>query len=92
MAKYSEDIHITHPNFNNIQLKCGYEKHRRFIRYELNEIVTEYEVIDLARREYSVGRLPCDHIYLDCTHDELPRSCEWEYNINHDNFNLTKIL
>eukprot|EP01083_Nonionella_stella_P250692 865812_1 len=85
---FSEDINIKSvAALNRLNIVCGNENDKRFIRYNTNDIMTEHEVIELARREYKyLNRLPCEDIHVDCTVDEyFPKSCDWKYQLNQLN-------
>lgn len=92
MYKYSNDIKIIHPNISNINLVCDNPKNKRYIRYNIEAIPDEFDLMKQARLEYDSLYLPCEGIAVHCTeNDYFPKSCEYNYEWNSD-FDLSSLL
>ena len=77
------NIVIIHNNINNINISCG-NKDNRGRRYKADNIITDEEVMDLARREYGTNRLPCEGIKIQCSSMQyFEKSCIYKYQVNH---------
>ena len=64
MFEYSKNVEISSPNLNSLEMKCGSEEDRIFIKYDVFDIKTDDEILDIAREEYGGFRLPCEGIIL----------------------------
>ena len=94
LYRYSSDIIIKYYYHENVHVLCGSINDRRFIRYDANDMPNSFEILELAREEYSSSnRLPCEDVNIICENtDILPhRECSYEYGLSHD-FNLIDIL
>ena len=91
MYKYSRNVRVSNTNIDNIDIKCGNDKDHRFIRYNVDQIISNDELLDVARDEYDSNHLPCDGIAIDCSANKLySKSCQYEYYV--DTLNISKIL
>ena len=55
--------------------------------------MTDEQFLEYAISEYDTGYLPCDGITINCTKIlNIEQECEYEYDINHEQLNLTKYL
>eukprot|EP01083_Nonionella_stella_P275409 935266_1 len=88
--RYSEDIQISHHYYNNIQILCGVSDDARYIRYDTNYLLNEYELLQLARKEYpTTRRLPCEDIQILCSNNtDFDRNCEYKYKLNVSLFDI----
>eukprot|EP01083_Nonionella_stella_P310344 1102283_1 len=88
--RYSEDIQISHHYYNNIQIQCGVADEERYIRYDTNYLLNEYELLQLARKEYpTTRRLPCEDIQILCSNNtDFDRNCEYKYKLNVSLFDI----
>ena len=87
MYRYSQYILMYHYYLENINVTCGYDGERRYIRYPTNSLLDPLELLELARREYpSTTKLPCEDIKIDCTgnNTDFSRECTYEYNLDDD--------
>ena len=83
MYKYSENFVIYHRNISKININCGSGKDRRYMRYDVERIMTEDELRHFATMEYDANHLPCDGVTIDCTHDnDIAKQCNYEYMVN----------
>ena len=83
MYNHSENVLIQHPMMENINLTCGNPNDHRFIRYNIDEIMTIDQWRDRGRNKYDSNHFPCDGITIDCTIDPyFKKSCQYEYVVN----------
>lgn len=90
--RYSDNIEIVHAVWENIDVQCGSDNDRRFIRYNNKELLEESEILQLARDEYSrTKRLPCEDIHIICTanNSDFYQDCTYKYDLN---FSLSNLL
>eukprot|EP01083_Nonionella_stella_P246628 856002_1 len=91
LHKFSANVQIIHPKQDMVTITCGNPEDQRFIRYEMDQILSEEDVMTLARAEYDSLRMPCEGVSIDCTTDEkYPKSCDIEYAVNP--LNLSRLL
>ena len=93
MYEYSKNVSITHTNIDKINVKCGHGDDKMFIRYDIADLKTDDELLDFGRSQYQSSHLPCDGITINCTKDPyFQQGCDYQYDINHTQLNLTKFL
>lgn len=90
--KWSENVFIKHNNFKKVDIKCGNNQDKRFIRYDVFDIKTDEELLDLARNEYKFSnRLPCEDIVIQCSSEKyFTKVCKWKYDVQL--LNISKII
>ena len=85
MYQHSEDVHISHPNPDRVDIECSVPSITRFIMFEPesdenSNALSSTELRQLVRQEYTANALPCDGIHTVCTDSTLDaRECEMEY-------------
>ena len=92
--RYSSNIIINHYYDQNINVKCGSNDDRRYIRYDVNDIPNSFELLKLAQNEYpSSNRLPCEDINIICENTDITpqRGCEYQYQMSKE-FSLIDIV
>ena len=92
MYEYSEYVHIDHNYYENIDINCGYDKDKRYIKLLTGRVMTETELLSLSQEEYASNDLPCEGISIDCTgnNTDLPQHCQYTYQL-HDRIGLHSI-
>eukprot|EP01084_Bolivina_argentea_P270183 459365_1 len=91
--RYSEDIFIDHQHLKNIKITCGWSHDRRYIRYDTHELLDPSEILQLARNEYNINKLPCEDIYVECSgnNTDFQQQCKFKYQLSAT-VNLISIL
>eukprot|EP01083_Nonionella_stella_P228042 808502_1 len=82
--RYSDDIRILHHFWRNIKVNCAFNGDRRYIRYDTDNLLRNYEILELARDEYRQRKLPCEDIKIYCSNNEhFERECEYKYALHN---------
>jgi len=87
VTRFSEEMSIRHVYWEDVGVHCGSNTDRRYIRYETDGLMTDGELLEIAREEYSGEgyRMPCEEISILCSEDGgFEKQCVFDYTPNAD--------
>eukprot|EP01084_Bolivina_argentea_P258233 435274_1 len=66
MYEYSDNIHISYLNYQDIEFICTPPHYSYFMRYDIDTQILDSEMTKNARSTYSGGNFPCEGIKIGC--------------------------
>eukprot|EP01084_Bolivina_argentea_P286466 491406_1 len=97
MYEFSDDVFIDYQWFSDKDINCGINAEELYIRYDINTLLRDSQIIKLVEKEYLVDKgvqnLPCSGIRVECNgnyEDEIDRKCQMGYEVIE--YNQDKIL